>query len=328
MKNYLFLPVANIRGRLSSEPAVNDGYLLDAIQAFKNHNPATHVISSNKKLDWTKVADPASTRKVVYTESKDFKAILGNVGDGAKKKNVYVGTLRNISALESTLSVVTKADVLFVVGHGSYTSEFISRKHFYTENKASLFDVHMISMEVLAKAIERSGLPKSHVHIKFTACFGGGSDSVIPFDQSSLEGSAVASRTLAMKLGALGYRDILVGGYNYMTVHKGDALDLCMHVRSHVTKNFVMWARLPAEGPVGRNAKRRPAYAPKHITYEEDPYRIWYDAAGSVVRWNDPDPPGGYSKFEMLDAATYAGWAEYQAKVTAWEKTLKDKHLL
>ena len=134
-----------------------------------------------------------------------------------------------------------------------------------------------------------------------------------------MAGSSILARSLAIALGRRGYRNIQVGGYNYLTLHDGADLLLATCVKSKWQNRFQLV----------RNEKSRlkDAYKPRHINYEEDPFRIWYDSTGHMVRWNEPDLPDGYERADLLCSEQNPQWAAYQQKVRAWEATLAQKGL-
>jgi hypothetical protein len=315
MKNYLFLSINNIRGRFTREPELNDPYIMKAIDAFTAVNPSEHFIRSDKKLDWDE-NNPVA-KKIDYTHGRLFQQVLDRELRPRTRKTCF-GTLRSRSR-SSKLQNINPNDCLFIVGHGSYLKEFLARKHVDHEGQERVNDVYLIHASLLATILELSGLKKAHKHIKVNSCFGGGSDAVIPFSELSFEGSAILARKLAVELGTRGYRNILVGGYNYMTFHDGNDLYLKAMLKSKHS-NYATPVEIPA-------TRLTDAYKPRGITFEEDPYRIWYNGRGDMVRWNEPDMPADYQKVNMLDPATHPSWADYQKKVREWEEQLRKHNL-
>ena len=100
-----------------------------------------------------------------------------------------------------------------------------------------------------------------------------------------------AVQAKAIELGKLGYARILVGGYQYAVLHSGNATELAGFIYRYEGMGK---ENVPALSVVG-GTKLALAYAERNnppsslLMYDKDPYRCWYDAAGTRVRWNQPD---------------------------------------
>ena len=307
-KSYLFLPIANIRGLFKREPELNDGYIQQGIDSFLATNPEENYILSRKKLSWTNNAELSSIELEYRKKFKDQLAQI--VRKSPPKRNSYLGRLRYPSKSENQLAGLNSNDMLFVLGHGNWSTQYLCRKDEVEEDGITKVDTYFIDAPTLAATIEKSGLPKTHKKIKLNSCFGGSSDIVIPFTNNKLS-SAVLAKNLAKALGDLGYADIEVGAYAYMTKHQTNGTDLYLEA--------LLRDALGNMYPV-KVATIQTAYSLRAGDYEEDPYRIWYKSDGSMVRWNEPDIPAGCSKPEMLDPEAHPEIAEYQRKVREWEE--------
>jgi hypothetical protein len=316
MKNYLFMPIESLGSTFGSAPRMNDPFIIASFNAFLAHNPDNRLIRSNKKITWAQ--EQIVPRELVFTDPFKFGIRVAQRG-GPAKKNIFTGSLTWSSWRSNQLANLEPLDCLFVVGHGNFSGEYLARKHLYKEDAKQCCDMYMIHATVLAKAIELSQLNKRHKYIKLNSCFGGGNDGVIPFSEMSMNGSSILARKLATELGNRGYDDILVGGYNYPTFHRQN--DLClMAMMTPDSSDYGMFT-------VNENTCVKDAYKPVAITFDEDPYRIWYDASGSMVRWNEPEIPPDHSKTAMLDAAANPKWASYQQVVADWERDLAERNL-
>lgn len=313
MKNYLYLAIANVRARGQQEPTLNDPYVVDAVNAFTGAgNNRNQIVESKTRIDWS--VSSAMEREYKFTrESKSVLALFH------KPTQYYFGKIGDQTQYLN-MGNVDKNDVVYIVGHATFMNDMLMRKDFQTKTE---FDVYRLSPAALAKSLALSGLPKSHKYLKVNSCYGGGSDLVIPFSDLSISGSAPLAYSLAKELGKLGYNNILVGGYNFMTLHDGNDLYLCGILKTS------------SEGADIRqidSSKLKNAYAPRPVDsmqYSEDPYRCWYNATGEMVRWNEPDL-GDLISPEMLnsDDSKYRQLHEYREKVKNWEDTLRTKGLI
>lgn len=300
----------------------DDGYVKGMIEAYQGAgHPAAQLKYPGASFTWT-TTKPAGEEPFVtpIQESEAVEEVWHGMSSGG------AGTARWAQRVSGAffgkkLKDLVAADMLFLVGHSSYQGGYLVLKKIRKEGSRKLVDRYWVRVDVLAQLLKAEGLPLSHRWIKLNSCYGGGSDEL----------DRALAKDLAIQLRRLGYADIRVGGYQYLTT-VGQNNELSISAPLDTLARHARWGdtrtrsseRLAALGSLF-STENNPAS--ELVMYEKDPYRCWYDGSGSCVRWNVPDAyytrvsvEHGYTTTRSLIgllAETDPAHAKWRAKKTA-----------
>jgi hypothetical protein len=296
-KMYLFYPVPNVfapdgkeaRSRVDRSDKDANVFERGAGECFVAcGNDPKRIVRSRVNVAWSDVAPVESAPRTVQV-SEDVGLAVKKVWADKKPAKTKYGTVPKEKGRvnwrsyfgRTPLSSVTTADVVFVIGHGSYRGNHLTHEEEYETEE----HYYCLRADMVANALMHNGLPKAHVFLKANMCFGGG------LTTGAENAGVTFAQTLAIELGKLGYARILVGGYQYAVLHSGNATELAGFIYRYEGMGK---ENVPALSVVG-GTKLALAYAERNnppsslLMYDKDPYRCWYDAAGTRVRWNQPD---------------------------------------
>lgn len=254
-----------------------DGYIGGTLTGFLAAQDEAQLIYASNRLVFTKSKpsgeDPFVTNvKVSARITEVFERLRAHdQGDVHYAKPMKAGR-------GGPLSAVSSRDILFVVGHSSFTGGYLSLKVLRQSKAKTVVDRYQIRVDTLARQLQREGLGADHRYIKLNSCYGGGSDEL----------DRALARDLATELAKLGYGNVKVGGYQYLTmVNQAGKLS----ISAPRSKQTADWAHDSNEslGPLNGQFDDDKNLPSDTLLYEADPYRCWYDAEGDLVRWNVPD---------------------------------------
>jgi hypothetical protein len=329
-KMYLFYPINNvidpsnvkIEARLAAYDREANAFERGAAEVFEaNGNPEEQIIKSIVNVSWSKTPPSRDAlTPTAMTANPDIIAAKKAVwaDDHDKTTTKYYGSVGKSSLLTSfragrghraVLGALTSSDVLFVVGHGSYRGDYLTHEETWSKHE----HYYCLRADALANILMHNGLKKSHAFIKMNMCFGGGAAGV----------GATYAKSVATELGARGYHNVLVGGYQYGIVHRTPNLALSGFEYRNGKAQFVYIKGGELKQPYA--ARNNPASA--LLMYDQDPYRCWYNAKGSTVRWNEAETDFVPAHIMDRNDPAFAQLARQVYDAMIWENELNDRRL-
>lgn len=330
MTPYMYFPIANVTRDGKSMPAKLKGAGADGFEGSARRvflqcdNEGDQVIESSVQISWSKT--PPSNSDAFKAKIELNPDYLDAIREGGPKTRFYgsvsswrINISRNAGKGTRLLARVTASDVLYIVGHGNFAGGFIMHVENLTDEDH--YEVYSLRVDMLANMLVAEGLPTSHVWLKVNSCWAGGANG----------SQKTFSHDLAIELGKRGYRNILVGGYQFPVCHGyehnhyGSALQAIVRIGDgQPTIKTIPGTFFPDAYSAKKNPNSR------ILMFEADALRCWYDAKGQQVRWNAPDLPDDWREVPLLSRndTNWLKWARRDWEEYQWIEKLKEKGLM
>lgn len=279
-KVFMYVPFAR-----TLVDGAKDAYFDGMIKAFKAAgHPPEHLIYPAARCTWEKTPRRGDSEFVTnIEESAEVHSVWSRMFARSPKagEKKFLKDVRRASG--GPLRAVDASDMLFVVGHSSYTGGYLSLKALRGTGSSKVADRYSIRADALAELLAADGLSRQHKFIKLNSCYGGGSDEL---DRALAKDIAIQLKTRFY------FPSVIVGGYQYLTM-VGQTGKLSIAAPMEPTEGASEsrdLAKLEKMFAVSSNPPSR------ELLFEKDPYRCWYDGNGNCVRWNVPDGYYGSSE--------------------------------